>query len=89
MEDAQLIRRCLVSFFVSFLISLYGLKKRSLSLSGGLAAIIVGFVLTVANGCFCAALLAFFITSSRLTKWRGKEKQKIEDDYKEGIALHV
>lgn len=69
---------------LSLLISLYGWKKRSLSLSGAVAAVVVGFVLTAASACFSVTLLVFFFTSSRLTKWRGKEKRKLEEDFKEG-----
>ena len=76
--------RLTISLFLSLLISLHGLRKKSLDITGGVAAIFVGFILTTANGCFCAALLTFFLTSSRLTKWRAKEKRKIEEDYKEG-----
>ncbi len=79
-----LLTRIAISVLLSGLLSLYGLKKRSLNASGGLAAVVVGFILTLTNGCFCAALLTFFLTSSRLTKWRGTEKRKIEADYKEG-----
>lgn len=66
------------------LISLQGMRRNSLDFSGGMLAILVGFLLTAASACFCSSLLAFFITSSRLTKWRGKEKRKYEADYKEG-----
>ncbi len=76
--------RIAVSVLLSGLLSLYGLKKRSLSASGGVAAVAVGFILTLTSGCFCASLLTFFLTSSRLTKWRGREKRRIEAEYKEG-----
>ena len=69
---------------LSVLISLYGWRKRSLNLSGAVTAVVVGFVLTAASACFCVSLLAFFFTSSRLTKWRGKDKRKLEEDFKEG-----
>lgn len=76
--------RCLASISLSLLISWYGVRRKSLSLSGGVAAIAVGAILTAASGCFCCALLAFFLTSSRLTKWRSAEKKKLEHDHKEG-----
>lgn len=47
-------------------------------------ALLVGFVLTMANYSFFSSLLAFFITSSRLTRWGGAQKKKIDADYKEG-----
>ena len=71
---------------LSVFISLYGWRKRSLNLSGALAAVVVGFVLTAASACFCVSLLVFFFTSSRLTKWRGQDKQKLEEDFKEGMC---
>lgn len=70
---------------LSVLISLYGWKKRSLNVSGAVAAVVVGFLLTAASACFCVSLLAFFFTSSRLTKWRSREKTKLEEDFKEGM----
>ncbi len=88
MEEAMiskgLLIRITISVLLSALLSLYGLRKGSLSLSGGVAAFAVGFIHTMSSGCFCAALLTFFLTSSRLTKWRGQEKRRIEADYKEG-----
>lgn len=50
-------------------------------------ALLVGFVLTMANYSFFSSLLAFFITSSRLTRWGGVQKKKIDADYKEGKRL--
>lgn len=79
--------RLFASVALSLFISWYGVRRRSLSLSGGLAAIIVGVVLTAASGCFCLALLGFFLTSSRLTKWKASEKKRLEHDYKEGEAV--
>lgn len=48
------------------------------------SALLVGFVLTMANYSFFSTLLAFFITSSRLTRWGGAQKKKIDAEYKEG-----
>lgn len=48
------------------------------------SALLVGFVLTMANYSFFSTLLAFFITSSRLTRWGGAQKKKIDVEYKEG-----
>ncbi|XP_041834098.1 transmembrane protein 19-like [Melanotaenia boesemani] len=38
----------------------------------------------MANYSFFSALLTFFITSSKLTRWGGAQKKKIDVDYKEG-----
>ena len=69
------------------LVAWYGVRRRSLDHSGGMAAIVVGFILTLASGCFCVSLLVFFFTSSRLTRWRGREKEKFEEDHKKGVEL--
>lgn len=47
-------------------------------------ALLVGFVLIMANFSFFAALLAFFITSTRLTRFGEAQKKKIEAEYKQG-----
>ena len=76
--------RASTSIGLSLAIALYGLRRKSLSRSGALSAIVVGTVLTAASACFCMSLLAFFLTSSRLTKWKSAEKKKLEHDHKEG-----
>ena len=83
MELPSLARAC-TSIGLSLAIALYGLRRKSLSRSGALSAIAVGIVLTSASACFCLSLLAFFLTSSRLTKWKSAEKKKLEHDHKEG-----
>ena len=81
--------RCVASLGLPLLISWYGVRRRSLSLSGGLAAVAVGAVLTAASGCYCLSLLAFFLTSSKLTKWKAAEKKRIEHDHREGKWLYI
>lgn len=76
--------RWLFSILVPLTLTVRALKKRSLDYSGALGALLVGFVLTMANYSFFSSLLAFFITSSRLTRWGGAVKRKIDADYKEG-----
>lgn len=76
--------RWLFSILVPLLLTLRAVKRRSLSGSGALGALLVGFVLTMANFSFFSSLLAFFITSSKLTRWGGAEKKKIDAEYKEG-----
>ncbi|XP_060889980.1 transmembrane protein 19 [Labrus mixtus] len=76
--------RWLFSILVPLVLTVRALKRRSLDKSGALGAFLVGFVLTMANFSFFSSLLAFFITSSRLTRWGGVQKKKIDADYKEG-----
>lgn len=76
--------RWLFSILVPLTISSRALKRRSLDRSGFLGALLVGFVLTMANLSFFVSLLVFFITSSKLTRWKEEIKKKIDSDYKEG-----
>ncbi|KAM3587984.1 uncharacterized protein V6R79_018324 [Siganus canaliculatus] len=76
--------RWLFSILVPLILTLRAVKKRSLDRSGALGALLVGFVLTMANYSFFTTLLTFFITSSRLTRWGGAQKRKIDAEYKEG-----
>ena len=61
-----------------------GLKKKSLNWSGALAAVMVGAVSLAANAVFGSVLLAFFISSSALTKYGNERKARIEDGHKAG-----
>ncbi|XP_051886708.1 transmembrane protein 19 isoform X2 [Pristis pectinata] len=47
-------------------------------------ALIVGIILTVANFSFFSALLTFFVSSSKLTKWKAEVKKRLDAEYKEG-----
>ncbi|KAJ8783663.1 hypothetical protein J1605_008706 [Eschrichtius robustus] len=46
--------------------------------------LVVGFILTIANFSFFTSLLMFFLSSSRLTKWKGETKKRLDSEYKEG-----
>ncbi|KAI5094241.1 transmembrane protein 19 [Silurus meridionalis] len=76
--------RWLFSVLVPLVITSRALKKKSLDFGGCLGALLVGFILTLANTSFLAALFAFFITSTKLTRWRGAVKKRIDSEYKEG-----
>merc|ERR1712202_48389 len=62
----------------------WGHGRRSLSTSGALLALIVGFILTLAHYSFFLCLLAFFISSSKATKYKQEVKAEVEEDFKEG-----
>ena len=49
-----------------------------------LLAIVVGFCLSLAHYYFFMCLLAFFLTSSKATKYEQEVKGKVEEDFKEG-----
>ncbi|XP_023321965.1 transmembrane protein 19 [Eurytemora carolleeae] len=76
--------RWVIATAVSVIVVTYGHSRRSLSTSGALLALLVGFCLTLAHYSFFFSLLAFFLTSSRATKYRQDLKKKFEDDFKEG-----
>ncbi|XP_033619667.1 transmembrane protein 19 isoform X2 [Fukomys damarensis] len=76
--------RWLFSVVVPVLISYNGFKKKSLDHSGALGGIVVGFILTIANFSFFTSLLMFFLSSSKLTKWKGQAKKHIDSEYREG-----
>ncbi|KAF0313471.1 Transmembrane protein 19 [Amphibalanus amphitrite] len=76
--------RWIAALVVPVAIAHHGLRKGSLDRSGAAAGFLVGFLLTLANWTFLAMLLTFFLSSSKATKFRSKQKQKFEDDFKEG-----
>ncbi|ESO82468.1 hypothetical protein LOTGIDRAFT_134535, partial [Lottia gigantea] len=76
--------RWLIAGIAPIFIAAWGLKKKSLCKSGALAGLVVGFILTLANLCFFSTLITFFITASKLTKFRAHRKRKIEAEFAEG-----
>jgi len=76
--------RWLLAVLLPLVIAARGLKKKSVSRSGALLGFVVGFILTLANYCFLACLITFFFSSSKSTKFRSKEKARLEKDFKEG-----
>ncbi|XP_030093994.2 transmembrane protein 19 isoform X1 [Serinus canaria] len=76
--------RWLFSVLVPLFIATQGFKKKSLDHSGALGGLVVGFILTVANYSFFSSLFVFFVTSSKLTKWKKDIKKQIDSEYKEG-----
>ncbi len=72
----------LIGFLASVMISACAYWKRSLSGSGVLGAIIVGTIVYGAGNLgWYGLLLAFFLTSSLLTRWRHASKAKWEEGY--------
>ena len=62
----------------------YGYRKKSLDVSGAVAAVLVGFVTFFSHAKFGLTLIIFFLTSSRLTKIGKEIKRQREADFKEG-----
>jgi uncharacterized protein (TIGR00297 family) len=76
--------RPLVAAALSILIALRSWRKKSLSTSGAVAGAII-LTLSLMSGLrFGAVILAFFFSSSHLTKYKSDVKQNIEEDFKQG-----
>lgn len=73
-------------FAVSFaaLVAWRGYRKKSLSLSGAVTACMVGALHLLAGPQFGLTLIAFFFTSSKLTKLKEDVKAKIEEHFQPG-----
>merc|ERR1711874_563791 len=69
--------RWISSTVVPVIVVSWGHGKKSLSTSGALLALVVGFCLTLAH-------YTFFLSSSKVTKFKQEEKRKFEVDFKEG-----
>lgn len=85
------VTRWLVAVGLSLVISGRGMKRNSLDFSGGMLSMVMGLLLTVTNVAFFSSMIAFYLTSSALTKWKSAEKKKVEVDFKEGKhnTLHL
>lgn len=77
--------RLTVAVILPILIAVRGLKKKSLSNSGAIAGICVAFFSILCHWSFLASLMAFFLSGSKVTKYKAETKKRIEGDaYKEG-----
>merc|ERR1712037_256882 len=77
--------RLAVAILLPILIAVRGLKNKSLSKSGAIAGICVAFFAILCHWSFLASLMAFFLSGSKVTKYKAEIKRQIEGDaYKEG-----
>ncbi|KAG6388447.1 hypothetical protein SASPL_149873 [Salvia splendens] len=76
--------RLLVAAVLSAAISIRSYRKKSLDLSGALSGFVVMTIHFAVNYRFGALLLAFFVSSSLLTKVGEDKKKKVDADFKEG-----
>ena len=76
--------RLLWSACFGLAVAAVGLKKRSLSPDGALAAFFVGLVSCACGAWFAAAQLAFFLSASRLTSFGAQRKLALDGSYKPG-----
>jgi uncharacterized protein (TIGR00297 family) len=78
------ILRIIVAVALSVLLSLHGYSKKSLDLSGAVAAFFVGVISLGSSYRFGILLLLFYYSSSKLTKLKEDIKAKLEDEYLAG-----
>lgn len=85
-ESTQVISpwRWLAAVIIPILFLLWGLKRRSVDISGAILGVFIGFILTLTSFTHLACLVAFFVTSSKATAFRSHRKRKLEHDFKEG-----
>lgn len=78
------VARWLIAIVGTLVITLRGMKRNSLDFSGGMLSLVIGLLLSLANAAYVTSMIAFYLSSSALTKWKSIEKKKVEEDFKEG-----
>ncbi|TVU33789.1 hypothetical protein EJB05_15597, partial [Eragrostis curvula] len=82
--SSSLAVRSAVAVALSATIAGRAVRRRSLDASGGVAGFVVMAVHLACGYRYGAMLLAFFFTSSKVTKIGEDRKRRIEEDFKEG-----
>ncbi|KAK8695173.1 hypothetical protein V6N13_000343 [Hibiscus sabdariffa] len=82
MENALI--QPLIAVLISSLIAIRSYRRKSLDLSGALAGFLVMSIHFAVGYRFGAMLLAFFFSSSKLTKVGEDKKRRVDADFKEG-----
>ena len=72
----MLIIRGLIGAVAAGLITRWARQRGSLTTSGQWAAFFMGVVVTAVGWSWAALLIAFFLTSTSLTRWRAEEKRQ-------------
>eukprot|EP01132_Coremiostelium_polycephalum_P008396 gene8396-10312_t len=83
-DFTSVIGRLPLSIIISTIFAIHGYRKGSLSLSGAISAWIVGVISCSSNWMFGITLLSFYLSSSKLTKYKSSIKKQLEDNHKEG-----
>eukprot|EP00240_Pyramimonas_obovata_P003682 CAMPEP_0118935650 /NCGR_PEP_ID=MMETSP1169-20130426/15758_1 /TAXON_ID=36882 /ORGANISM="Pyramimonas obovata, Strain CCMP722" /LENGTH=362 /DNA_ID=CAMNT_0006878709 /DNA_START=298 /DNA_END=1386 /DNA_ORIENTATION=+ len=81
--------RCMASAALAAVIAVGGWKKKSLDVSGAISAFFVGWITCFASFEMGITLIAFFISSSLLTRLRSDIKKKTDEEFKEGGQRNV
>ncbi|XP_015902465.1 protein PGR [Ziziphus jujuba] len=74
----------LIAVLISSLIAIRSYRKKSLDLSGAISGFIVMTIHIAVGYRYGAMLLAFFFSSSKLTKVGEEKKRRVDADFKEG-----
>lgn len=75
--------RWLSATLFPLVVAWWGLRKGSISFSGAICGLVVGFLLTLGSYAFFINLLVFFVSSSKATKYKSTLKRKTEANFKE------
>lgn len=73
--------RFLLGLAIATAMSVRGRKRGSLSPSGAIAAFIVGFLTFFSSVRFGLTLLTFYLTATKMTRYKSELKSRIEDGY--------
>ncbi|XP_072165559.1 transmembrane protein 19-like [Diadema setosum] len=76
--------RWLLSIAVPLYIGIDSIRKKKLDSLGAMMAFVMGIIMMLSSYSFFLALVAFFYTGSKLTRFRASRKSRLEEDYKEG-----
>lgn len=82
--ENHIIIRIIIAIALAFGLAYHGLRKKSLSPDGCLAAMLVGFISLASSYRFGILLLCFYYSSSKLTKLKEDVKAKLEEEYHVG-----
>ena len=80
----SIVIRILLAVIISLGLAFHGFKKKSLDISGCIAAILVGFVSFATSYRYGLILILFYYTSSKLTKVKEDVKERLESNYMQG-----
>eukprot|EP01041_Mallomonas_annulata_P003793 gene3793-7537_t len=87
--NVNMITRVIIASIVALYLAFSGHKKKSLSISGAVAALIVGFVSFSTSYRFGILLILFYYTGSKFTKLKEDVKASLEDGYLVGGQRNV
>ncbi|KAH6562104.1 hypothetical protein BASA62_009438 [Batrachochytrium salamandrivorans] len=77
--------RIVITIALLLTLAVRGIQKQSLSYSGAVAAVLLGgVILSHPSMLFGSLLLTFYLSSSKLTKFKSEVKKQLEEGHLEG-----